>query len=138
MLGCSTNATRPPVSLQSAKLRTAETFAFTYGRVEISARLPRGDWMWPALWLLPANSACEEEEEEQWLALLWGGGGAVACPAWLDRRPHKSPSSSSPLLSLPRTDGTWPVSGEIDIMVRGTAEIPLFGYSGERTGGTVS
>lgn len=57
--------------VQSARIRTAETFAFKYGRVEVSARLPRGDWMWPAIWMLPASSAY----------------------------------------------GTWPVSGEIDIMV---------------------
>ena len=33
--------------VQSARIRTAETFAFKYGRVEISAKLPRGDWLWP-------------------------------------------------------------------------------------------
>jgi len=41
----------------SARLRTAESFAFKYGRVEFVARLPRGDWMWPALWLMPTNAA---------------------------------------------------------------------------------
>jgi len=34
-------------------VRTANSFSFRYGRVEIRARLPRGDWLWPALWLLP-------------------------------------------------------------------------------------
>jgi beta-glucanase (GH16 family) len=24
-----------------------------YGRVEVRAKLPRGDWLWPAIWLLP-------------------------------------------------------------------------------------
>jgi beta-glucanase (GH16 family) len=37
-------------------VRTAESFAFTYGRVEVSARLPRGDWQWPAIWLMPAGN----------------------------------------------------------------------------------
>ena len=41
----------------SARVRTAETFAFTYGRVEVVARLPRGDWQWPAVWLMPTNAA---------------------------------------------------------------------------------
>ena len=41
----------------SARLRTAESFAFKYGRVEVVARLPRGDWMWPAIWLMPTNAA---------------------------------------------------------------------------------
>lgn len=56
--------------VQSARIRTAETFAFKYGRVEVSARMPRGDWLWPALWAMPTNAAY----------------------------------------------GTWPASGEIDIM----------------------
>jgi beta-glucanase (GH16 family) len=65
----------------SARLRTAESFAFKYGRIEVVARLPRGDWMWPAIWLMPTNAAY----------------------------------------------GTWPASGEIDIVEsRGNAR----GYPG--------
>lgn len=33
--------------IQSARLRTAESFHFKYGRVEVKAKLPRGDWLWP-------------------------------------------------------------------------------------------
>lgn len=39
--------------VKSASLRTAESFFFKYGRVEVRARLPKGDWLWPAIWLLP-------------------------------------------------------------------------------------
>lgn len=39
--------------IQSASLRTAKSFSFKYGRVEIKAKLPRGDWLWPAIWMLP-------------------------------------------------------------------------------------
>ena len=41
--------------IQSARLRTAGKFAFKYGRIEIKAQLPKGDWLWPAIWLLPAD-----------------------------------------------------------------------------------
>ena len=41
--------------IQSARLRTAETFSFKYGKVEVNASLPRGDWIWPAIWLLPTH-----------------------------------------------------------------------------------
>lgn len=41
--------------IQSASIRTAETFSFKYGRMEVRAQLPRGDWIWPAIWLLPLN-----------------------------------------------------------------------------------
>jgi beta-glucanase (GH16 family) len=39
----------------SARLRTSNSFAFTYGRVETRAKLPAGDWLWPAIWMLPLN-----------------------------------------------------------------------------------
>ena len=55
---------------KSASIRTAESFYFMYGRVEVRAKLPKGDWLWPAIWLLP-----------RW-----------------------------------NNYGTWPASGEIDIM----------------------
>ncbi|KAI0631806.1 concanavalin A-like lectin/glucanase [Trametes polyzona] len=43
----------PPV--MSARIHTRQPYAIKYGRVEISAKLPRGDWLWPALWMLPVN-----------------------------------------------------------------------------------
>jgi beta-glucanase (GH16 family) len=51
-------------------MRTVKSFNFTYGRVEVTAQLPKGDWIWPAIWMLPTDNAY----------------------------------------------GTWPASGEIDIM----------------------
>lgn len=27
-----------------------------YGRIEVEAQLPMGDWLWPAIWMLPLNS----------------------------------------------------------------------------------
>lgn len=35
----------PPVV--SAKLRTKKSFSFKYGRIEIRAKLPKGDWIFP-------------------------------------------------------------------------------------------
>ncbi|HEX7135618.1 MAG TPA: glycoside hydrolase family 16 protein [Iamia sp.] len=32
-------------------------FAFTYGRVEVRFRIPRGAGTWPAIWMLPATNA---------------------------------------------------------------------------------
>lgn len=41
--------------VRSARLRTVKSFSFKYGRVEIIAKLPQGDWLWPAIWLLPTE-----------------------------------------------------------------------------------
>lgn len=49
----SANTVIPPV--MSARIHTLNHYAIRYGRVEISAKLPRGDWLWPALWMLPVN-----------------------------------------------------------------------------------
>jgi len=47
------NGIIPPI--MSARLRSFERFAFKYGRVEVRARMPLGDWMWPAIWMLPED-----------------------------------------------------------------------------------
>jgi len=56
--------------VMSARLRTVNSFFFKYGKVEVRAKLPAGDWLWPAIWMLPRYNSY----------------------------------------------GTWPASGEIDIM----------------------
>ncbi|CAO3611666.1 unnamed protein product [Cunninghamella echinulata] len=56
--------------IQSARIKTLESVALRYGRVEVRAKLPRGDWLWPAIWMMPKYASY----------------------------------------------GTWPASGEIDIM----------------------
>ena len=27
-----------------------------YGRVEVVAKMPQGDWLWPAIWMMPEDS----------------------------------------------------------------------------------
>jgi beta-glucanase (GH16 family) len=39
----------------SARLTTANKKTFTYGRVDIRAKLPKGKGIWPALWMLGTN-----------------------------------------------------------------------------------
>ena len=43
--------------ITSARLRSVNSFNFKYGRVEFKAKVPKGDWIWPALWLLPRDNA---------------------------------------------------------------------------------
>lgn len=33
--------------VRSARLTTAKSFSFKYGHVEVIARIPQGDWLWP-------------------------------------------------------------------------------------------
>lgn len=54
----SSNATEgtilPPI--QSARIITNFSTTIKYGRVEVKARMPTGDWIWPAVWMMPKDN----------------------------------------------------------------------------------
>jgi beta-glucanase (GH16 family) len=59
----------PPVTkpFTSGKISTKGKFSFTYGRVEVRAKLPVGQGVWPAIWLLP----------DQFVYGEWPGSGEI-------------------------------------------------------------
>ncbi len=48
-----TSATR---AYSSARLRTKHKGDWRYGRIEVRAKLPEGQGLWPAIWMLPSDS----------------------------------------------------------------------------------
>lgn len=42
--------------VRSARLNTKGKKSIRYGRVEVTARMPQGDWLWPAIWMMPKDS----------------------------------------------------------------------------------
>ncbi|GJJ14723.1 hypothetical protein Clacol_008990 [Clathrus columnatus] len=56
--GAVSNATTETVinPVMSARITTAKSHSIRYGKVEIRAKIPTGDWLWPALWMLPTNN----------------------------------------------------------------------------------
>jgi beta-glucanase (GH16 family) len=46
------NSTIPTMinPVRSARLTTKGKHRITYGKVEVVAKLPQGDWLWPAIW----------------------------------------------------------------------------------------
>jgi beta-glucanase (GH16 family) len=36
--------------VRSARLTTAGKLSIKYGRVEVVAKMPKGDWLWPSIW----------------------------------------------------------------------------------------
>lgn len=50
----STGVVLPPV--QSARLITNFSTTIKYGRIEVRAKMPTGDWIWPAIWMMPKDS----------------------------------------------------------------------------------
>lgn len=57
--GCSRQGTGSNLinPIQSARLRSVRGFSFKFGKVEVEAKMPKGDWIWPAIWLLPKHNA---------------------------------------------------------------------------------
>jgi hypothetical protein len=57
--GCQRTGSRDHIinPIKSAALRTVNSFAFKYGKLEARAKLPAGDWLWPAIWLMPKYNA---------------------------------------------------------------------------------
>ena len=41
--------------VKSGRINTKGFASIRYGRVEVIAKMPAGDWLWPAIWLLPVN-----------------------------------------------------------------------------------
>lgn len=41
--------------VQSARLISRHKFSFKYGRIEVKMQMPKGDWLWPAFWLMPED-----------------------------------------------------------------------------------
>lgn len=46
--------------IRSAILTSTNSFSFKYGTLEIRAKAPAGDWLWPALWMMPKHSVYGE------------------------------------------------------------------------------
>lgn len=56
-----------PLPYTSARLRTLNKGDWTYGRFEISAKLPEGQGTWPAVWMLPTD----------WVYGGWAASGEI-------------------------------------------------------------
>jgi len=56
--GCDRQGTTDNIinPIRSARITTVDSFSFKFGSLEIRAQMPAGDWLWPALWLMPRFS----------------------------------------------------------------------------------
>ncbi|XP_046361216.2 beta-1,3-glucan-binding protein-like [Haliotis rufescens] len=50
--GCHRQGSKIP-PIMSSKLYSKASI--TYGKIEVVAQLPKGDWLWPAIWMLPPS-----------------------------------------------------------------------------------
>jgi beta-glucanase (GH16 family) len=56
------NVTRGQIinPVRSARLNTKGRKTIKYGRVEFVAKMPLGDWLWPAIWMMPQDAVYGE------------------------------------------------------------------------------
>ncbi len=56
--GCDRQGTRDNIinPIRSSRVDTMNSFSFKYGTLEFRAKMPAGDWLWPALWMMPRYS----------------------------------------------------------------------------------
>ncbi|OQX95419.1 hypothetical protein B6I21_05505 [candidate division KSB1 bacterium 4572_119] len=63
----------------SARLRTAKKGDWKYGRFEIKAKLPYGQGLWPAIWMLPTD----------WIYGGWAASGEIDIMELIGHQPNK-------------------------------------------------
>ena len=106
----------PVGAFTSARIKSENLYEFTYGRVEIRAKLPSGGGTWPALWALGANFD----------TVGWPDCGEI------DIMEHvgNSPNITSSALHYPGNFGGTAVTGSIPIS---TATSEFHNYTVEWT-----
>lgn len=99
----------------SSRIETQGKQTFLYGRIDISAKLPKGVGTWPAVWMLPANNIYAEKSPEG-TALRYKNGGEMDIIEAVGFEPDVvyGVAHSASDLTL-RSDGTGP---------HGTVKVP--------------
>ncbi|KAJ3309534.1 hypothetical protein HDV04_005974, partial [Boothiomyces sp. JEL0838] len=66
--------------IQSAFIKTKNTVSMKYGKLEVRARMPIGDWKWPAIWMMPTDNKYGIWPVSGEIDLLEGRGNAASYP----------------------------------------------------------
>ncbi|CAN8097111.1 unnamed protein product [Discula destructiva] len=72
----------PPV--RSARINTRGKVGIKYGRVEVVAKNPRGDWLWPAIWMMPKDSVYGDWPKSGEIDIMESRGNSVDYPGGRD------------------------------------------------------
>jgi beta-glucanase (GH16 family) len=97
-----TNA-RATKDYSSARLVTRGKAAWTYGRVEVRAKLPQGQGTWPAIWMLPEDhhyGTWAASGEIDILEAVNVGAKCTECPGGIENR----------ILGTLHSGGQWPAN----------------------------
>lgn len=104
----------------SARIRTLQRGDWTYGRFEVRAKMPSGEGMWPAVWLLPSEN-------------VYGGWAASGEIDILESRGSQTDRTNGAI----HFGGSWPkntyLSAEHKLSNRETTDSDFYTYTIEWT-----
>src|SRR5271170_1279816 len=66
--------------VQSARLTTKGSRSIRYGKIEVVAKLPLGDWLWPAIWMMPVNDTYGPWPESGEIDIMESRGNSIQYP----------------------------------------------------------
>lgn len=67
--------------VKSARIRTVDSVSIAFGKVEVVAKLPTGDWLWPAIWMLPVEETYGEWPASGEIDIMEARGNGPSYPA---------------------------------------------------------
>ncbi|KAI9092437.1 gram negative bacteria binding protein 1 [Phlyctochytrium arcticum] len=68
--------------IQSARISTVNSANIRFGRVEVRAQLPVGDWLWPAIWMLPKDGQYGPWPASGEIDIMESRGNAAGQSVW--------------------------------------------------------
>ncbi|KIJ43531.1 glycoside hydrolase family 16 protein [Sphaerobolus stellatus SS14] len=109
--GAVSNATAGVVinPVMSARITTQKSFSIAYGKVEIRARMPKGDWIWPSIWMLPVDNVYGNWPRSGKFSIVQSRGNSIRYQAGGQNSVHAA-LQWGPTVALNRngeTSGAW-------------------------------
>lgn len=130
-------ATHTPSGYQSGMVTTSHRYSFLYGRLDVRAQLPRGQGLWPAIWLLAQGPGAPKYTELDVMEVLGNAPNQIHSGVhWADgsnHHQHQGITWSGPDLSAGyhvfsvdwRADHiTWLLDGHAYYSTRDVVSIP--------------
>lgn len=100
--------------VRSARINTKGKRSLRYGKVEVVAKIPQGDWLWPAIWMMPEDDVYGTWPQSGEIDIMEARGNAAPFPGGRNQVSstlHWGPNQADDaywrtmgLYSLPRTD----------------------------------
>jgi beta-glucanase (GH16 family) len=100
--------------VRSARLTTRGKKSIKYGRVEVVAKMPRGSWLWPAIWMMPEST----NSDGSGIYGPWPRSGEIDIAESRGNYGDDYPDGRDSLLSalhwgpVPEVDAFWKTSGK--------------------------